>query len=209
MEEYTLFLLDGLTEEEREKCRAQTISEPQCFERGEIIYDSSLARRALALVLEGEVRVLHGRVVMNTLHAGEVFGAAALFAEEEPYSSRVLAASRCRILFIEQSQVSAMMAAYPQVAENYVRFLSDRIRFLNRRLATLTAGQTDDKLWQYLLAHRDEQGAVRLAGGMTALAGRLGMGRTSLYRSLEQLTVAGKIRRRGKEIFIIQEENEV
>ncbi len=205
MEEYTLFLLDGLNPEEQSRCREQAFSAPRRFAKGETIYDSALARRALALVLEGQVRVLHGRVVMNDLGPGDVFGAAALFGGEEPYPSQVVAVTRCRIVFIEQEQVSALMAAYPRVGENYVRFLSDRIRFLNTRLSALTAGQTDDRLWRFLLTHRDERGAVRLPGGMTELAEALGMGRTSLYRSLEQLTAAGKIRRQGKEIMVMEE----
>ena len=94
----------------------------------------------------------------------------------------------------------------PRIAENYVRFLSDRIRFLNRRLATLTAGQTDGKLWRFLLAYKGEDGTVHLPGGMTELAERLNMGRSSLYRSLDALTEAGRIERDGKTIRIIQED---
>lgn len=205
MEEYTLFLLEGLSAEEQAKCREQAFSAPQSFERGETIYDSSLARRALALVLDGKVRVLHGRVVMNDLGPGDVFGVAALFGKDEPFPSRVVAMSRCRIVFISQESVSALMAAYPRVGENYVRFLSDRIRFLNCRLSTLTAGPTEGKLWSFLLSHRDEAGVVALPGGMTELAEALDMGRSSLYRSLEVLTDAGKIRRQGKKITVIEQ----
>ena len=82
-------------------------------------------------------------------------------------------------------------------------FLSDRIRFLNRRLATLTAGQTDDKLWRYLQAHRDAGGVVELPEGMAGLAEHLGMGRSSLYRSLETLIESGLIRREKKQIGLI------
>ncbi len=100
------------------------------------------------------------------------------------------------------------MAAVPRVGENYVTFLSDRIRFLNRRLSTLTAGQTDGKLWRYLLAHRGEDGVVSLPGGMTGLAETLNMGRSSLYRSLDALTAAGRICRQGKQIIVNHKEED-
>ena len=205
----TLFLLEGLTPEEQARCWKQAAPPERTYEKGTIIYDSTLARRALALVLEGDVRVLHGRVVMNDLHPGDVFGAAALFGADEPYPSQVVALTRCRMAFFEQEAVAALMAAHPRIGENYVRFLSDRIRFLNRRLSALTAGQADGKLWRFLLTHRDADGAVRLAGGMTELAESLDMGRSSLYRSLQALTAAGKIRRQGKTIIVLQQEEAI
>lgn len=206
MKSNRLFLLEGLTDEEMIRCRDLAETEELSFAKGEIIYDPKSAQRALAYVVEGQVRVCHGRVVMNDLVAGDVFGAAALFGSCEPYPSTVTALTSCRILLIPQETVSRWMAAVPQVGENYVRFLSDRIRFLNRRLSTLTAGQSDGKLWRYLLAHRDAEGVVLLPGGMTELAERLDMGRSSLYRSMDALTEAGRIRREGKRIYVLKTE---
>ncbi len=203
MDRNRLFLLNGLTETEKAQCWTIDAGYEQTFGKGAAIYSADHADRALALVLDGCVQVYHGRVMMNELHKGEVFGAAALFGGEEPYPSTVTAHTACRIRFLPQQTVSRWMAANPRVGENYIRFLSDRIRFLNRRLSTLTAGQADGKLWRYLLAHRDESGTVILKGGMTELAKTLDMGRSSLYRSLEALADAGKIRRHGKQIVII------
>lgn len=201
-----LFLLQGLTEAEKDRCWQAAQCEECAYPKGQVVYDAACARPALALVLDGMLRVLHGKVVMNDLHAGDVFGVAALFGSGEEYPSTVVAATACRVLLIPQEAVSAWMAAVPRVAENYVRFLSDRIRFLNRRLSTLTAGQTDGKLWHYLLAHADDKGVVRLPGGMTGLAECLDMGRSSLYRCLDNLTAQGKILREGKMIQIINQE---
>ncbi len=206
MRKNDLFLLDGLPDADKAGCWRNASSEEKEYRKGETIYSAKTATRALALVLKGTVRVYHRRVMMNELHAGEVFGAAALFGAEEPYPSTVIAHTACRVILIPQQTVSQWMAAYPLVGENYIRFLSGRIRFLNRRLSTLTAGQTDGRLWQYLLAHRDEHNTVHLDGGMTALAKALDMGRSSLYRSLDTLADAGKIQRHGKEIVIIIKE---
>ncbi len=202
-----LFLLQGLTWTEKERCWQMADWEERDYAKNEIIYDSRLARRALGLVLSGQVQVLHGRVVMNTLQVGDVFGAAALFGSSEEYVSTVRAAHECRVGFLSQETVSHWMAALPTVGENYVRFLSDRIRFLNRRLATLTAGQADGKLWRFLLAKQDAHGTVTVSGGMSELAERLNMSRSSLYRSLDALSADGRIRRQGKTIVIIKEES--
>lgn len=197
------FLLEGLTEEEKAACwQAEAITVCRCV-RGEVLYDRTRARRSLVLLLEGRARVLQGRVVMNELSPGQVFGAAALFGEAEPYESSVVAAADGRLAFIPQETVSAWMRQYPRIAENYIRFLSGRIRFLNRRLATLTAGPADDRLWRYLLSRRSPDGTVTLPGGMTALAEALGVGRSSLYRSLETLIADGRVERRDKHVLRI------
>lgn len=202
----SLFLLQGLTEQERALCRQLAVTEERSYCKGDEIYTPDHAERALALVLEGHVRVFQGRVPMNDLLTGDVFGVAALFGTGEEYPSTVVAQSDCRILYIPQETVVKWMKEVPTVAQNYVGFLSDRIRFLNRRLSTLTAGQTDGKLWCYLLAHRDENGVVTVADGMSELAERLDMGRSSLYRSLDSLTELGKIRRERKKIYILKTE---
>lgn len=202
----SLFLFEGLTDSDREKCRsmAQTTVETYC--KGDVIYSSDGSQKALALVLEGHVRVWQGRVVMNDLLAGDVFGVAALFGSEQDYPTTVKAETDCRITFIPQDTVVRWMATIPLVAENYVRFLSDRIRFLNLRLSTLTAGPSDGKLWKYLLANRDANGVVFVKEGMSELAVRLDMGRSSLYRSLDSLTQLGRIRRERRKIYILRTE---
>lgn len=202
----SLFLFDGLTEREKEKCRQMAQTQERHYCKGEPIYTRHNAQKALALVLKGHVRVWQGRVVMNDLLSGDVFGVAALFGSEEEYPSTVVAETDCSILFIPQDVVVRWMSSVPRVAENYVRFLSDRIRFLNLRLSTLTAGQADGKLWRWLLAHRDENGVVTVTDGMSELAERLDMGRSSLYRSLDALTEVGRIRREKKKIYILRTE---
>ena len=202
----SLFLFEGLTEREKEKCVQMAQTEEKQYCKGDAIYSRHKAQKALALVLEGHVRVFQGRVVMNDLLAGDVFGVAALFGSGEDYPSTVTAETDCRILFIPQDTVVRWMASVPRVAENYVAFLSNRIRILNQRLSTLTAGQADGKLWRYLLAHRDENGVVTVTDGMSELAERLDMGRSSLYRSLDALTELGRIRRVRKKIYILRTE---
>lgn len=206
MKSSSLFLLKGLTKDQLELCQRLAQTEEQSYCKGDTIYTPQVAKRALAMVMEGHVRVWQGRVPMNDLVEGDVFGAAALFGTDEEYPSTIVAESDCRVMFIPQETVVLWMKEVPQVAENYVGFLSDRIRFLNRRLATLTAGQADGKLWRYLLAHRDEDGVIFVAEGMSALAERLDMGRSSLYRSLDALVLAGRIRRDRKKIYILQTE---
>lgn len=206
LKEQIVFLLDGLHPEEMERCAEIGFGETVSFRNGDVLYDVDRAKHALAVVVHGHVRVMYGRVVMNDLYSGDVFGAAALYGSDEAYPSTVVAVTDGCVRLIPQEIVSRWMAEVPRVAENYVRFLSDRIRFLNRRLSTLTVGPADGRLWKYLCTHRDDNNMVRVDGGMSALAERLDMGRSSLYRSLDALTYAGRIRRDGKIIYLLDME---
>ena len=131
MQYASLFLLNGLTEKELETCRRLAVTEEKTYSKGDKIYTPQQSQKALAIVLDGHVRVWQGRVPMNDLLSGDVFGVAALFGTDEDYPSTVVAQSDCRVLFIPQETVVTWMREVPTVAQNYVGFLSDRIRFLN------------------------------------------------------------------------------
>lgn len=202
------FLFRGLSAAELSQLLTAT-EPPQQVEKGRTVYQPENFRHALAVVLTGELQVTCGtgnrrHAILNTLIAGNVCGAAALFGEGDTYVTEITAMQDTALLFIRQTQLSAWFARYPQLAENYICFLTDRIRFLNKKISTYTGGQTDDRLWQYLCDHATADGGALSAGSLTDLARSLDIGRSSLYRSLDALETAGRIRREGKKIFVTQ-----
>lgn len=171
-------------------------------DRGGTIYSPARFRRSLGVLLKGRVRVNREALVVSTLAAGDVFGAAALFAEgEEEYATTLTALSDCVLVLVPQEEVAALVRESPAFAEAYVRYLSGRIRFLSKRLNTVSAGSAERKLCQYLLSAADGEGRVTLSA--TQLSARIGVGRASLYRAFEALEEAGAIRREGKSICIL------
>ncbi len=196
-----IFLFRGLTVRERDCLLAQA-PPPERFEKGSVIYSAAQFRRAVGVVLCGEVVVIRDTAVLNRLGVGAVFGAAALYGETTQYVTEVRAATATELLFFDEDLLKAWMQQDFRVAENYIGFLSDRIRFLNQRIAAFTAGNAEDRLLVYLRQHGDENGLVTLPHGMSELSRMLDIGRTSLYRSLDSLAADGKIRREGKSIYI-------
>lgn len=201
-----LFLLEGIEEEARRELWKGTPS-PVGFEKGESIYTCRTFRRALGLVLQGEAQAYRAgedgrRVVMNRLRPGQAFGAAALFGDCDTYVTEIAAARRCAVLFLQQELVSGWMRAQPRIAENYIRFLSGRIRFLNEKIAGFTGGPADGRLLRYLKEHRMEDGRVALPCSMRELAQSLNIGRSSLYRSLDALEACGVLRREGRRLIL-------
>ncbi len=204
----SLFLFENVDESERQALAA-LLSPPETFEKGEVIYSADAFRRAMGVVLTGGVRVYrvgeHGqRLLMNRLEPGDTFGVAALFGGDS-YVTDIVAAHRSQIQFIRQEQILSMIRQDARIAENYIRFLSDRIRFLNSRITGLSGGSANERLLAFLRTHADSTGAVSLPGGMSELSQLLDMGRSSLYRSLDSLEQAGLLRREGKTIYYLSE----
>lgn len=78
----------------------------------------------------------------------------AVFGEGETFVTEVYATQDAAVAFIGQQQLSAWFSAYPRLAENYICFLTDRIRFLNRRITTYTGGQVEERLWRFFVRSR-------------------------------------------------------
>lgn len=197
------FLFRDLSPEEKERVAAQ-LSPPFNYDKGERIYSPRSFRKALGLVISGTVLVqsVHENhtVIMNRLFSGSVFGAAALFSDEddEDYVSELVALDRVCVHFIPQDQLLRMFEDIPQTAQNYIRFLSGRVRFLNRKVAALTNGTAISRVYHYFLCHQQEDGTVILPNNMTELARSLNMGRSSLYRSFDTLVHNGMVKKDGK-----------
>ncbi len=179
---------------------------PVCYRKGDPVYTDTQFRRAIGLIDQGTVLVRSGthRVVINRLQAGDLFGAAALFNnEDDAYVTEITAETDTVVRFISQELMSSLLSEFPTLAEAYIRFLSGRVRFLNRKLSALTIGDTESRLYHHLLDHQDEQGVIHLSGTMTELASALNMGRSSLYRSLDTLLQEGILEKQGKSYRIV------
>lgn len=167
-------------------------------EKGAAVYQPKRFRRCLGVVLEGRVQVRREALLMSTLTAGDVFGAAALFTDREDYPTTLTALTPCRTLLIPQESVRRLLRECPPFAEDYAAYLSGRIQFLSQRLEAVSTPSAQGKLARYLLA----AGGDALTLSATQLGQRLGMGRATLYRAFEALEESGAIVRSGKTIRI-------
>lgn len=170
--------------------------------RGGVVYAPDRFRRCLGLILRGRVEVRRESLLMSTLSAGDVFGAAALFSDSSHYPTTLTALTPCQALLIPQEAVRRLLRECPAFAEDYAAYLSGRIRFLSQRLEAVSSPSAEGKLARYLLSAEGE--ALTLSA--TALCQRLGVGRATLYRAFEALEGAGAIARTGKTIRILRPE---
>ena len=168
------------------------------FEAGQVVYNPQHFRRCLGVVLSGRLQVTKGTLAVSVLRPGELFGAAALYSDEPEFAATITAMGPSRCLMLEHDLVDRLLAEQGQIRENYLRYLTGRVRFLSGRLQALAQPGVEGKLARYLLAG----GTGELTCPATQLCRRLGVSRASLYRAFAALEDSGLITRKGKTITI-------
>jgi CRP-like cAMP-binding protein len=195
-----LFLFNGLSPDEKSEIVPQLDNVTE-YKKGETIYSGSSFKNAIGVFLTGEGEATGENVLKKTFSEGDTFGAAALFGAGETYISEVRAKTFCSVLFIDEDELRKLFLKYPVIAVNYITFLSGRVRYLNEKIKLFTCKGTAAKLYRYLSDNADEDGAVKIAN-MSSLARLTSIGRTSLYRAMDELIEGGFIERQNLTIRV-------
>ena len=194
-----LFLFRGA----EEAWKTLDLPEEVRYEKGEVIYGRNAYERALGVLLSGKAEAsARERSALNAFHAGDAFGAAALFGGEE-YVSFIRALTPCKVQYIPEETLRQLFREYPQTAINYIEFLSEKVRFLNGKIATYTSATVEGRLYCWLQANCGGDGHLPAGMTMTKLAKTLNVGRTSLYRAMEELEKKFVLERQNGEIVLL------
>lgn len=169
------------------------------FSAGQVVYGPRNFRRCLGILLSGQFQVTKGELTVSRLEPGELFGAAALYSDAPEFATTITALKPSRCLLLDQALVDRLLENESLIRENYLRYLTGRIRFLSGRLQSLAQTGAEGKLARYLLANGP---SGELTCSATGLAQRLCISRASLYRAFDALEQEGLIIRRGKTITI-------
>ena len=198
------FLFRGLSDAKRTALKERLPFKIAHYADGETVFSPGKSERLLGYIATGTVNVYRNTaensVLLNRLFAGDSFGASALFGGEDAFPTHLVAKNGVTILFISQNDLKAFLFSYPEAAMNYIAFLSDRIRFLNRRIRGFAAGSTEEKVAHFFLEN-EENGEVSLKN-LSLLASSLSLGRASLYRVIDAMTERGIIDRNQNKIII-------
>lgn len=146
-------------------------------------------------------RMVNGRrVMLQLLHAGDVFGdVPAMLGDDEPFDAR--AVEDCTVLSIETAALFKLLQTRPQVAKRWFISLAERMAGLQNRLVDLLVGGLESQLASLLLREAGSGTEVRLT--QTQLGELLGVPRSSVQRVLKSLEAAGLIARRYRRIELV------
>ena len=199
------FLLDGLSRTERESALSILSPSFHVFPAGTKIVSCGESGGRLFFLLSGLASVYRTGgekpVLMNRLRSGDCFGAASLFTDG-PTPTEITAETECRLAVVREPDLSRLFLSFPQTAANYIRFLSEKLVFLNRRVRDFSAATSEEKTACLLLNEADENG-VAVLKNVTAILKTMNLSRASFYRSLASFCTRGLIEKNGNQIQII------
>lgn len=190
------YLLAALTPEEREAAIAALHATVVVYPPDTIVSAPDSFTHALYFVVSGTLSVTredgNAPVLLRMLGAGASFGAASLFGCGETYPTTVRSKTTVRILAITERALEMLFLREPRAALAHIRFLGERVRFLNERLNATTGRNVESKVSKYLLDTYGKD-AFHSDLNMTQVARSLDIGRASLYRLLTRFSTDGAI----------------
>ena len=188
-------------------CESMTTAE---FDTDETVFPHPQTDGCLCVLTHGRANVFSNApdgqaTLLRTMDAGAIFGVHCIFGNDMLPQSHIVAQKKCHILLIPSSLWEEILTAHPETMANYVRFLTLRIQFLNRKIRYLTAGSAERRLALYLLSEIPVDNVpTRIDLSAVSLADLLDLGRASLYRAMDRLTEDGFLIRNGHEYTLLR-----
>lgn len=103
------------------------------FAAGQPILKTGEHGETMYVVMEGEVDILEGTVVLETAGPGSIVGELALI-DDEPRSASVVAKTDSRLVPVDRRRFEFMITETPFFALAVMKVLADRLRKTNARI---------------------------------------------------------------------------
>lgn len=196
-------LFAGSDREQVKKILMESGSGIMTFSAGEVILSPQSDQKYAAILLSGKAVVNTPdptkKMLLRFLGVGEPFGIANLFTDE-PFVSVIRAHGECRVFFIYETAIRALLENDSAFLYRYLKFLSGRICFLNAKIGYLTAGSPERRLALYLYSLGKKE--FHLPVSISALSDLLNVGRASLYRAFDRLNEDGFLQKKGRSFLL-------
>jgi len=173
------------------------------YAAGETLWTAGQRLQALAVVLDGQVRVVReGKGRQHVLHSegpGGTLGEVPLFTNgPAPATALAVVATRC--LLLTRETIDAAIVAEPAVAWLLLGRLAERVRTLVERVDRLALHDATTRLAALVLeaGEKSDGDVVTLGLTQAGLAAELGTVREVVVRALRTLRTAGLIEPAGR-----------
>ena len=177
------------------------------YKKGDDIYLPNAFESKIGFVVEGQCRVEKIRengnhIPLNTLNPHDSFGVLAVFTGRDEFPTGIVATASTKIAYIDKENLINLMKKSVQFSLNIINFLSNRINFLCDKIYSFTGDNVEQKLAIYIFDIFKKTGSINLKLNKKHAAESLNIGRTSLYRALDELASSGIIEITEKNIII-------
>jgi CRP/FNR family transcriptional regulator len=178
------------------------------YTRGEQIFQRGQTPLGLLVVLRGSVRVYQlgdtGREqVLTVERAGNSVAELPLF-DGEPYPAYAEAVEESALFTLGREHFAALLRAHPELAEQVIRALAQRLRRLVRMVEDLGLKEVRQRVAAMLVRLAGEQGAeFSLPASNEQIAAQLGTVREVVSRALHGFAHDGLIELDGRRVRIL------
>lgn len=183
------------------------------LDAGTVLFWQGDPANSMYLVKMGSVKLWKlgegGReLTLDIRKAGDLLGESVLIEEGE-YPVGATALSSSLICGIDRPTFERLVVAHPQVGLAVIRNLSRRIDYLTGKLGALAEPSLEDRLYKVLVNVARQVGTPVPGGWSIAfpltheeIGFLVGAHRVSITRALKKLRGTGKVRTRGKYLFV-------
>jgi CRP/FNR family transcriptional regulator, cyclic AMP receptor protein len=105
-------------------------SETKDFAQGEKIFTAGEEGKMMYFVTEGEVDILVGSIVTETVTSGGIFGEMALI-DQNVRSADAVARTNCKLVPVDQRRFQFMVSETPFFALEVMSIMAQRLRHVN------------------------------------------------------------------------------
>lgn len=197
------FLFAGIPDEEASAIVDTLEFSIRRLSKGESVICHGSHAACFGVIVSGRAIVCRSgsgrRLILRHMEEGAFFGASSLFGGEG-FPTDIVADCDCVVAVSSEAAIESLLTSHPQIAMNYIRFLTGRIRFLNDSIDSYSIRSADRKIAKFLIRLcPDGKGHIK---SYTRAADELGIGRASLYRSLDGFEKQGLLSRDGQDIML-------
>lgn len=201
------FLFDGLTDDEILNIISPLDIEISYLEKNRTIFSPDSYEMKVGFVIIGECVVVKKRsgfddIPLSIIGKGGSFGILTCFTSQKEYPTYVISKIPSTIAFFKDDDIINLAKANTTIAFNVIKFLGNRIDFLNDKITAFSSPSVEMKLVTYLLSEFREHNSLILEINKAGLAHKLGAGRASVYRAIQKLKDAKIITTETKKIII-------
>ncbi|NJP40878.1 Crp/Fnr family transcriptional regulator [Oscillospiraceae bacterium HV4-5-C5C] len=193
--------------------------------KGEVLANEGDDCTSLGVVVSGQLALQKyassgDYVTLDLLGPGDVYGEDLIFGHNRVYPLTIEAVTNAKVLVFPRDTLLALLKEQPQLMENFVGFLSDKVQKQNRRINILSQRNLRQKIATYLLDLNRQQSAdedavrkpeqkvyvstssVELPVSKEVAARLLAMPRPSFSRELVRMEKDGLIKVSGRVIWL-------
>lgn len=193
--------------------------------KGEVLVNEGDPCTGIGLIMEGQLAMQKYSstgdfATIELLGPGDIFGEYLIFGSRKNYTVTIEAVTNSKIIFVTREMLMSILAQSPDVMNNFLTILSDRIQTQNRRISLLSQKSLRQKIANYLLEllrdQLEKEGenpktirktvstqAVELPVSKEVVSRLLAMPRPSFSRELISMERDGLIRVSGRVIWLL------